>query len=69
MFVAEKEARAMAFENPQTQTGAVYAGGQSNYGVVDASQPYYQVFYLCICFSMWYSGFSCCLIANFVALL
>ncbi|KAE8038305.1 hypothetical protein FH972_010830 [Carpinus fangiana] len=32
----------MAFENPQTQTEAVYAGGQSNYGVVDASQPYYQ---------------------------
>lgn len=52
MFVAEKEARAMASENPQTQYGAAYAGGQSNYGVVDASQQYYQVFYLCISFSM-----------------
>ncbi|XP_062173847.1 protein transport protein SEC31 homolog B [Alnus glutinosa] len=38
----EKEASAMAFDNSQTQTGAVYGVDQSNFGLVDASQPYYQ---------------------------
>ncbi len=52
MLVAEKEASAMAFDNSQTQTGAAYGVDQPNFGLVDASQPYYQVFYLCISFSM-----------------
>ena len=49
LFVAEKETRAMAFENSQTQSAAVYGADQSNYGY-DTSQTYYQVFYLCISF-------------------
>jgi hypothetical protein len=50
LFVAEKETRAMAFENSQTQSAAVYGAEQSNFGLVDGSQTYYQVFYLCISF-------------------
>lgn len=38
----EKETRAMPFENPQTQSGQVYGADQSNFGVADSSQTYYQ---------------------------
>jgi hypothetical protein len=44
----------MAFENSQTHGGAVYGADQSNFGLVDASQSYYQNIRCFICPSLFY---------------
>ncbi|XP_057976811.1 protein transport protein SEC31 homolog B [Malania oleifera] len=41
-FSTEPEPKTVSFENFQAQSGTVYGAGQSNFGVVEASQPYYQ---------------------------
>ncbi|KAA8520202.1 hypothetical protein F0562_014458 [Nyssa sinensis] len=38
----KEEPKATAFENSQSHTGLVYGADQSNFGVADASQNYYQ---------------------------